>query len=587
MKDFIKQVLAVIIGVIISSLFMGLMSLIMLFSFIAATDVKPVITEGSVLHIKLSGTIEERHQENPFDMFLGSTATSTQGLEDILTSIKTPAKSNDISGIYIEGGMVSADFASLEEIRKSLTDFKKTGKFILAYADNYTQGAYYVASAADSLLINPGGMLEWHGIASQPIFYKELLEKVGVKMQVFRVGTYKSAVEPFTRTDMSEANKDQVQSFISDIWSVVCKDVAASRKISVDSLNAYANRYSALVDAEEYVSNKLVDTTVYVDEVRETLRRLAETDKINLVSPNELAKMEEISTGADGSIAVYYAYGDIVGGEESGTLGMKDGIVGPKVVEDLDRLTNDERVKAVVLRINSGGGSAYAYEEILRAVKLLREKKPVVVSMGGMAASGGYYMACGADYIVAEPTTLTGSIGIFGLVPDASGLMTEKLGLHFDVVKTNEASDFGALGRPFNAGEAVAMQSYVERGYALFLKRVAEGRNMEVAAVDSIAQGRVWTGRQAMSLKLVDKLGTIEDAITEAAKRAKVKDYSILREPMPTDWMTQLTEAYSSDYMENRVNLLLGEYYKPLRFIKGQRGTDWLQARLPFAPNLN
>ncbi len=273
MKDFIKQVLAVIIGVIISSLFMGLMSLIMLFSFIAATDVKPVITEGSVLHIKLSGTIEERHQENPFDMFLGSTATSTQGLEDILTSIKTAAKSNDISGIYIEGGMVSADFASLEEIRKSLTDFKKTGKFILAYADNYTQGAYYVASAADSLLINPGGMLEWHGIASQPIFYKELLEKVGVKMQVFRVGTYKSAVEPFTRTDMSEANKDQVQSFISDIWSVVCKDVAASRKISVDSLNAYANRYSALVDAEEYVSNKLVDTTVYVDEVREKLLR--------------------------------------------------------------------------------------------------------------------------------------------------------------------------------------------------------------------------------------------------------------------------------------------------------------------------
>ncbi len=297
--------------------------------------------------------------------------------------------------------------------------------------------------------------------------------------------------------------------------------------------------------------------------------------------------MEEISTVADGSIAVYYAYGDIVGGEESGTLGIKDGIVGPKVVEDLDRLTNDESVKAVVLRINSGGGSAYASEQIWRAVKLLREKKPVVVSMGGMAASGGYYMACGADYIVAEPTTLTGSIGIFGLVPDASGLMTEKLGLHFDVVKTNEASDFGALGRPFNAGEAAAMQSYVERGYALFLKRVAEGRNMEVAAVDSIAQGRVWTGRQAMSLKLVDKLGTIEDAITEAAKRAKVKDYSILREPMPTDWMTQLTEAYSSDYMENRVNLLLGEYYKPLRFIKGLRGTDCLQARLPFAPNLN
>ncbi len=587
MNDFLKQVLAVIAGVIASSIFMVIMGLIMLFSLVAASNVEPVLTKGSVLHIKLSGTIEERYEDNPLNLFLGSTTTGSQGLEDILTSIKTAATNEDISGIYVEGGIVSADFASLEEIRKALTDFKKTGKFIMAYADNYTQGSYYVASVADSLLINPSGMLEWHGIASQPIFYKDLLEKVGVKMQVFRVGTYKSAVEPFTLTEMSEANEAQVKSFISDIWSVICKDVSASRKITTDSLNAYADRYSALADTEGYVSKKLVDATVYVDEVREKLRRLADTDKLSLVSPQELAKMEETPAGTDGYIAVYYAHGNIVGGEESGTLGMDGGIVGPEVVEDLDRLANDESVKAVVLRINSGGGSAYASEQIWRAVELLRAKKPVVVSMGGMAASGGYYIACGSDCIIADPTTLTGSIGIFGLVPDASGLMTEKLGLNFDVVKTNEASDFGALGRPFNAGEAAAMQSYVERGYALFLKRVAEGRKMEVAAVDSIAQGRVWTGRQAVSLKLVDKLGTLEDAIAEAAKRAKIKDYSILRDPAPANWMEQLTNTHSTDYMENRVSLLLGEYYKPLRFIKGLRGTDCLQARIPFEPNLN
>ncbi len=589
MKSFFKQVLAVIVGMLVVSAFTAIMGLIMLASVLATGNAKPQISKGTVLRIQLSGIIEERAQDNPLDAFIGRTPAAAQGLDNILKAIKVAANNEDISGIYIEGGVVSGDFASLEEIRKALTDFKQTGKFILAYGDNYTQGAYYVASAADTVLINPSGMLDWHGIASNPIFYKELLDKIGVKMQVFRVGTYKSFVEPYTRTEMSDANRAQVKSFISDIWTVICKDVAKSRKLSVDSLNAYADRYMVFNDAATYVKAGLADRTAYADQVRDCLRRLSGKDKVSLVSPNELALLDDESTSSapDGQIAVYYAYGSIVGGEESGAIGTGAQIVGPKVVEDLDRLMNDDNVKAVVLRINSGGGSAYASEQMWRAVRLLRQKKPVVVSMGGMAASGGYYLSCGADYIVADPTTLTGSIGIFGMVPDASGLLTGKLGLHFDVVKTNEASDFGAIGRPFNAGESAAMQAYVNRGYALFLKRVAEGRKMSTAQVDSIAQGRVWTGRQALKLRLIDKLGTLDDAIAEAARRAHIADYSLLYDPQPAGWWEQLLNSYQSDYLENRVSTLLGEYYTPLRFVGTLKGTDRLQARMPFDPNLN
>lgn len=587
MKAFLKQVLAVIVGLFVVSIFMGIMSFIMLASMIAIGSEKPQLTEGTVLHINLNGDIEERTTENPLNTFLGSTPMEQQGLDNILKAIKVATENDKVAGIYLEGGIVSADFASLEEIRKALTDFKKSGKFILAYGDNYAQGAYYVASVADSVFINPSGMLDWHGIASQPIFYKELLDKIGVKMQVFRVGTYKSFVEPYTRTDMSEANRAQVQSFISDIWTVVCKDVSASRKISVDSLNAYADRYISLSNSDTYVKTKLADRATYIDEVRASLRKQAGVSKLNLVTPDELVLFDNIKSGSDGEIAVYYAYGSIVSYETSGVLGGESQIVGSKAVEDLDRLMEDDRVKAVVLRINSGGGSAYASEQMWRAVRLLRAKKPVVVSMGGMAASGGYYLACGADYIVADPTTLTGSIGIFGMVPDASGLLTEKLGLHFDVVKTNEASDLGGVGyRPFNANESAAMQAYVERGYDLFLQRVAEGRKMTVAEVDSIAQGRVWTGRQAMSNKLVDKLGTLDDAIGEAARLAKISDYGVQAYPAQTDWFTQILDGYKSNYMESRVSAMLGEYYKPLRFVYGLKGADCLQTRIPYEPNL-
>ena len=383
MKAFFKQVLAVVVGMLIVSAFTSVMWFLMLLSFIAAGDTKPSLSDGTVLHLNLNGVIAERAAANPFAEFMGTDLTGTQGVEDILTAIRVAGENDKVSGIYVEGGLVSADIASLEEIRKALTDFKKTGKFVLAYGDNYTQGSYYVASVADTVLINPSGMLDWHGMASQTIFYKDLLEKVGVRMQVFRVGTYKSAVEPFMLTEMSEPNRAQVHSFISDIWTVVCKDVAAARKLTVDSLNAYADRYMALSDGADYVRTGLVDRLAYVDEVRASLRSLAGVEKLNMVTPAELALCADRQKAED-RVAVYYAYGNIVGAEEAGIMGGDAQIVGPQVVEDLDELMNDESVKAVVLRVNSGGGSAYASEQMWRAVQLLKKKKPVVVSMGGM-----------------------------------------------------------------------------------------------------------------------------------------------------------------------------------------------------------
>lgn len=588
MKQFFKYVLATIVGLVCTSIFMLIMGLAMLGMIAATSETKPAVSDGTILHITLSGALSERAIDNPFSELMNNDAVKSQGLDDLIKAIRVAGNNDKIKGIYLEGGVLSADFASLEELRHALLDFKKSKKFIYAYADTWTQGAYYLATTADKIAVNPSGMLDWHGIASQPIFYTDLLKKVGVKMQVFKVGTFKSAVEPYILTEMSEANRRQVQSFVGDIWTGFCQDVSRSRKLPTDSLNAYADRYTPLADARDYVSLRLVDTLSYVDGVRDKLRALSGQEKVKFVSPVELAKLDE-PVKEKNRIVVYYAEGDIVDEVANNPFSTQTPqIVGSKVVEDLDKLMNDETVKAVVLRINSGGGSAYASEQMWRAVQLLKKKKPVVVSMSGMAASGGYYLSCGADYIVAEPTTLTGSIGIFGMIPDASELLTEKLGLHFDVVKTNQASDFGVMGRPFNAGESAAMQAYVNRGYALFLKRVAAGRKMQVADVDKIAQGRVWTGRQAQKLKLVDKLGTLDDAIAEAARRAKVSRYAVDAAPAKASWMENLMQSVAKqDYMEQKLRLALGEYYAPLQFVTGLRGRANLQARIFFAPNFN
>lgn len=592
MKSFLKQVLAVIVGICSVGAFATLMFFVMLGVMLATGDEKQSVSDNSILRIELTGTVVDRSTpNNPLNRLLGRSEASSQGLDVLIDAIKTAKSDKRIKGIYIEGGTMSSDFATLQELRGALVDFKSSGKFIVSYADSYTQGAYYIASVGDRVLINPSGLLDWHGIAMQPMFWTGLMEKVGVKAQVFKVGTYKSAVEPFILKEMSPANREQVESMITDLWKETCTAVATSRKLSPDSLNAYADRYITLADGADYKRLKLVDDLTYVDQVREELRKRMNDKEVTFVSPEVVAAQAEDTGDDDNQVAVYYASGNIVDVAGSGALmGGGDEIIGSRVVEDLDKLANDKDVKAVVLRINSGGGSAYASEQMWRAVQLLKKKKPVVVSMGGMAASGGYYMSCGANYIVAEPTTLTGSIGIFGLIPDFSGLVKDKLGLRFDVVKTNKASDFGTLSRPFDAAESAALQAHVNRGYALFLKRVADGRTaaghkMTPEAVDHIAQGRVWTGNQALKNGLVDKIGTLNDAILKAEQLAQTKNPAVVRYPAPKSWMESFNkEKQEDDYFERKMKLVLGDYYEPLNFIQNVDRGNYLQARLFFYP---
>lgn len=592
MKSFLKQVLAVIVGICSVGAFATLMFFVMLGVMLATGDEKQSVSDNSVLRIELTGTVVDRSTpDSPLNQLLGRSNASSQGLDVLIDAIKTAKGDKRIKGIYIEGGTMSSDFATLQELRGALVDFKSSGKFIVSYADSYTQGAYYIASVGDRVLINPSGLLDWHGIAMQPMFWTGLMEKVGVKAQVFKVGTYKSAVEPFILKEMSPANREQVESMITDLWKETCTAVATSRKLSPDSLNAYADRYITLADGADYKRLKLVDDLTYVDQVREELRKRMNDKEVTFVSPEVVTAQAEDTGDDNNQVAVYYASGNIVDVAGSGALmGGGDEIIGSRVVEDLDKLANDKDVKAVVLRINSGGGSAYASEQMWRAVQLLKKKKPVVVSMGGMAASGGYYMSCGANYIVAEPTTLTGSIGIFGLIPDFSGLVKDKLGLRFDVVKTNKASDFGTLSRPFDAAESAALQAHVNRGYALFLKRVADGRTaaghkMTPEAVDHIAQGRVWTGNQALKNGLVDKIGTLNDAILKAEQLAQTKNPAVVRYPAPKSWMESFSkEQQEDDYFERKMKLVLGDYYEPLNFIQNVDRGNYLQARLFFYP---
>lgn len=585
MKEFFKYVLATVVGIMLVGIFSFFMGLMMLVSLAISDNQKPMIEDNSILRISLSGTISDRASSNPWAILLGNDLAEQQGLDDMIKAIKVASEDEDIKGIYIEGGMLQSDFATLQELRKALLDFKESGKFIIAYGENYTQGAYYVASVADKVLVNPSGMVDWHGLAAQPVFYKDLMEKVGVKMQIFRVGTYKSAVEPYMLSGMSPANRGMTQSMLNSLWGNICKEVSASRHISIDSLNAYADRYQALAEPSNYVKQKFVDGLAYIDEVRKTLRDQLGGQKVNLVEASELAKLYEEGSSSS-KIAVYYASGEIFGAE--GNMNGLNGeqIIGKNVVEDLDALANDKDVKAVVLRVNSPGGSAYASEQIWHAVELLKKKKPVVVSMGGYAASGGYYISCGADYIISEPTTLTGSIGIFGMVPDASGLLEGKLGLHFDAVSTNKAYDLEPATGHLSPAAGAAMQAYVDRGYKLFISRVAAGRHMTAQRVNEIGQGRVWTGQQALALKLVDRLGTLDDAIAEAAKRAKLIDYEVTTSDIETNLFSDFLSNVQEDYLERKLKTVLGTYYDPLRFAESIRGRDALQARMFFEPNL-
>lgn len=584
-----KNVGATVVGIFVFTILLGAIGMMSLVGMVASGSSAKDVADNTVFVINLEGQLQERSVDNPFSQYLGG-AASTIGLDDLLDGIKKAKENDKIKGIYIEAGAFAPDsYASLQAVRKALVDFKKSGKWIVAYGDIYTQATYYVASVADKVYLNPSGQIDWHGLASQTMFLKDALAKFGVQMQVVKVGAYKSATEMFTGDKMSDANREQVTAFLGGIWQNVCQDVAKSRKVSVEQLNQYADNFITFAEPKSYVGMKLVDGLLYHDQLKDEVKKLMKLGKDDDISTIGLAGIMNVPGGKEegDEIAVYYAYGDIVDGA-SGALSQSESVIdGTKVSKDLEDLADDDDVKAVVIRINSGGGSAYASEQMWRAIQLVKAKKPVVVSMGGMAASGGYYMSCSANWIVAEPTTLTGSIGIFGMFPDMSGLVTQKLGVKFDEVKTNKNSAFGTMARPFSEEEMAYLSSYISRGYSLFRQRVADGRHMSVDAVEKVAQGHVWVGQDALKIKLVDQLGGLDDAVAKAAKLAKLDEYYTASYPGKADWLDQFTSAMSSgSYIDNQMRVAMGEYYSTFMLLKDINKQSAIQARIPYMVNI-
>ena len=589
MKEFIKYVLATFVGLLLFLVVFGIFGVMSLVGMVASGEATKNVKENSVLVVNLSGVMEERASENVLGQFTGN-AFSNLGLEETLSAIKKAKANENIKGIYIECGALSADMAQMQELRDQLLDFKKSGKWIVAYGDVYTQGAYYISTTANKLYVNPQGCIDWHGIGVEPIFVKDLLAKFGVKMQVIKVGKYKSATEMFTGSEMSEANREQTQRYIDGLWENVCKGVSTSRKISVEKLNQLADNSMVTADAQTLVKEKMVDGLLYAEQVKAEVKKMLdieEDEDICQLNVADMVNVKDESVRGDDMIAVYYAYGDIVQSSVAGSmLSNTNAIVGADVCKDLEKLAKDDDVKAVVIRINSGGGSAYASEQIWHQVELLRKEKPVVVSMGGKAASGGYYMSCNANYIFAEPTTLTGSIGIFGIVPDHSELLTQKLGLKFDAVKTNRNSLFGTSSRPMNDEEIGYLTASISRGYDLFRKRVADGRKMTVEQVEAIAQGHVYTGEDALKIKLVDELGGLDKAVAKAAQLAKTKSYYTCNYPEPDDFWDQLMNETSGSYLDGKMRTALGVLYEPVMMLQTINQVDRVQARLPFWLNV-
>lgn len=587
MKDFLKFTFATIVGIVLSSIFMCVVGILILVGVASSSEAETVVKKESVMMLELNGTLSERVQENPFAKFMGDNSTA-YGLDDILASIKKAKAHEDIKGIYIQATSLGTSFAALQEIRDALVDFKESGKFVVAYADVYTQGLYYLSSVADKVVLNPTGVVEWRGVAARPVFFKDLLEKIGVEMQIFKVGTYKSAVEPFIHTKMSAENREQMTEYINSIWGTVVNEVAVSRNLSAATLNKLADEMLMFSPAEASVQSGLVDTLLYHNDMRDYLKGqlgLDDDDSLPVLALKDMINLKRnVPKDKSGNIvAVYYAYGDITQRAHSIS---EEGIASDKVTKDLRRLQKDKNVKAVVLRVNSGGGSAFASEQIWRAIEELKKEKPVVVSMGNYAASGGYYISCGADWIVAEPTTLTGSIGIFGMLPNVEGL-THKIGLKFDVVKTNKFSDIGAMGRAMNNDEKALVQASVNQGYDLFIGRCAEGRSMSKEEIDNIGQGRIWTGSKALELGLVDELGGIDRALEVAVERAGIEAYTVLGYPEKESFLTLLLNEKTGNYIENKiVKNTLGSYYKEFNLLKDIERVDRLQTRLPFYLNL-
>lgn len=589
MKDFFKNVFATFVGIFLFVLVTLLLGFVCIFGMVLSSESTTEIENNSVLVINLSGPLSERSDKNVMAEFIGNVASGVS-LEDVLSGIEKAKTNKNIKGIYIEAGAFAPNsYASLQEIREALIDFKKSHKWIVAYGDSYTQSAYYLASVANDVYLNPQGMLDWHGLSSQRIYLKEMLAKFGVKMQVSKVGTYKSATEMFTEEKMSDADRQQTSTYLNGIWKYLLKGVSESRNIPIAKLNEYADSVITFANPTSYLKMKLIDKLLYTDQVRNEVKKrlgINSDDEIHQISLTDLKAVEPAKGGSE--VAVYYAYGDIVDSPVSNTSFNQHSIVGKDVCNDLKELMDDDDVKAVVIRVNSGGGSAFASEQMWHQIMELKKVKPVVVSMGGYAASGGYYMSVPANWIVAEPTTITGSIGIFGMFPDFSGLASEKLGIKFDEVKTNKNGTFGSTMRPLTPDEMRMLQVYIDRGYTTFKNRVAQGRNLTMAQVEAIAQGHVYTGEDALKIKLVDELGGLDKAVKKAAQLAKIENYHTVSYPSPVNWFDQIFgENVQDNYLNEQLYTSLGIFYQPFSILRTINQQSAIQARLPYIININ
>lgn len=591
MKDFFKNVLATAVGVLLVGFITGFFMVVSLVGMALSQSETAPVADNSVLVLRLTGSLSERANDDVLASLFGDRIPKL-GLATMTEAIRQAKESDKVKGIYIEAGAFAPDsYASLAAIRRELEEFRKAGKWIIAYGDSYTQGAYYLASVGDKVYLNPQGQVDWHGLGSEPVFVKDLLAKLNVRMQVAKVGTYKSATEMFTGEKMSDADRQQTTAYLTGIWQNVVSAVGKSRSLTAQQLNAYADSLVSLAAPQDYVRMRMVDGLLYTDQVRQAVKKkmgLSPDDEIPQVSMSDLLAAGPEDKKGD-EIAIYYAVGDIVDGVVA--MPSRESVIdAQKVCADLQDLAKDKDVKAVVLRVNSPGGSAYASEQIWHQVMELKKVKPVVVSMGSYAASGGYYISCPANWIVAEPNTLTGSIGIFGMFPDVSGLLREKLGLKFDEVKTNKYALFGTRSRPFTADELSHLESYIDRGYKLFRQRVADGRRLKVDQVEQVAQGHVWLGQDALKIGLVDQLGGVEVALRKAAQLAKLTQWHSTAYPVLPDYLSQLLDlpgAARGNYLDEQMRQSLGAYYEPFALIRDLQMQNPVQARLPFEPNIH
>nr|WP_294899365.1 signal peptide peptidase SppA [uncultured Pedobacter sp.] len=585
MRQFFKFVFASMVGVLISSLILVGIFLASIAVLISSSKDRVDVKDNTILHINLNLPITERSSGSPLDDldFGPFKGERKLGLNDILKSIKSAKDDSNIKGIYLDVNYMMTGFATIEEIRNALLDFKKSGKFIIAYSEVYTQGAYYLASVANKVYLNPQGILELKGLSSEIMFYKGALDKLDIEAQVIKVGTFKSAVEPYVLDKMSDANRLQTTALLGSLYNHLTLGIAQSRKIPQDSVIAIANGLKSR-SPQDALTYKLVDGLKYKDQILDELKEktgIAKDKNLNTVSISDYAKTVESKNSASDKIAVIYANGDINSGE-----GDENSIGSEGISRALRKARLNDKIKAIVLRVNSPGGSALASDIIWREVLLAKKVKPVIVSMGDYAASGGYYISCAANEIFAEPTTITGSIGVFAIIPNMKGFFNNKLGITFDGVKTGEFADLGNVSRPLNNAEKMILQNEVNRTYNDFTKRVAEGRNLSQTYVDSIGQGRVWTGEQAVKLKLVDKLGHLDDAIAEAARKANLREYKTVSYPEIKDGLMGLLDNSDEKIKTYLVKQELGQSYQYYQKIKEVSSMTGLQAKLPYEINI-